>query len=279
MKPPQQLLKTIMQWTKTREDIHAVILIGSYAKKDKTDRLSDIDLCIYVADPTAYVNQRDWLSELAPVLLSFSEQEGDHAIVEAIHAGDMMVEYIFMPLSALDAMQDALPLHFEPGYQVLVDKDKRARKLPKASGGYPPPKAPTPEAFHDTVQQFWFHAHLVAKYLRRGELWRAKHYDWQLKQQVLRMMGWHAAQIGRQVSFTIYEGKHLQEWVDPATYTALMAAFGRFYPADSWRALDETIKLFTRLAKELAQTMNISYPQELQEHLTALIDDLQSNPK
>jgi len=40
MKPPQQLIKTITQWAKTREDIRALILIGSYAKRGKADRLS-----------------------------------------------------------------------------------------------------------------------------------------------------------------------------------------------------------------------------------------------
>lgn len=279
MKRPQQLIKTITQWAKSREDIRALILIGSYAKRGKTDHLSDIDLCFFVADPAAYVDRMGWLHELAPVRLAFSEGEGEQVIVRAMHEGDVMVEYIFMPLSALDAMQERLPLHFEPGYQILVDKDRRARKLPKAGGGYAPPEPPTPEIFINAVHRFWFHAHQVAKYLRRGELWRAKHYDWQLKQQLLHMMGWHAAQVGKQSSFTTYEGKRLQEWVEPGTTTALMAAFGRFYPADSWRALDETMKIFTRLAKELAQSMNFRYPQQLQEHLIALIDEMRSNPK
>ncbi len=279
MNPAAKFIKTIKGWAEDREDIRALILIGSHAQKGETDHLSDIDLCFFVTDTALFKESTAWLDDIAPTWLSFTEQEGGNIIIEALHEDGFLVEYIFFPISALEHMQKKLPTHFDLGFKVLLDKDKRTKGLPKASGGYSPPEPPTPEDFHQTIHRFWFNAHQVAKYIWRGELWRAKHYDWQLKGQLLRMMGWHAAQIGKQTAFTTYQGKALKKWIDPQTYTALMAAFGRFYPADSWRALDETVKLFTRLAKETAQTLDMAYPQELEDHLNAFIQDLESNPK
>ena len=92
------------------------------------------------------------------------------------------------------------------------------------------------------------------------------------------MMGWHALPKGRQEAFTAYEGKGLQTWIEPETFTSLMTVFGRFYPADSWRALEDTIKLFTRLSSEVAEILGIDTRDDLQEKFMPLIKDLQTNP-
>ncbi|HAF49140.1 MAG TPA: hypothetical protein DCL08_07885 [Anaerolineaceae bacterium] len=57
-----------------------------------------------------------------------------------------------------------------------------------------------------------------------------------------------------------------------------MTVFGRFYPADSWRALEDTIKLFTKLANEVAEVLGAHPQDDLQSKFMPLINDLQSNP-
>lgn len=279
MKAAEKLIKSITQWSKGREEVRALILLGSHARKTRTDRMSDIDLCLFVTNPADLIDDRVWLHQFAPVWASTTEQEGDHKIVNVIYEPGLMVEIGIYATDVLLGMQSALPQYMESGYAILVDKDKTARDLPKPSNTYIPPEDPTPELFHAVIQRFWFNVYNNAKYIWRGEYWRAKTCDWQLKQDLLQMMGWHAALCRGQTNFTIYKGKHLQEWTDPETYTALMSAFGRFYPADSWRALEETIKLFSRLAKEIAETLATDYPQTLEEYFTALITDLKSNPE
>ena len=278
MNSPEEFIQSITQWSNSQNDIRALILLGSHARKTRTDRMSDIDLCLFVTHPTDFVDEQTWLHQFAPVWVSVTEREGNHEVIKVIFDPGLMVEIGIYPPEALIEMQSALPPYLEPGYTVLVDKDKQARKLPKASRTYTPPEKPTPEAYLTVIQHFWFSAFNNAKYIWRGELWRAKTFDWQLKQDLLQMMGWHAALCRGQINFTAYEGKHLQDWTDPETNAALMGAFGRFNPADSWLALEETVRLFTRLSKEVAVTLEIDYPQELEANFVDLIADLQANP-
>lgn len=278
MDSPKKLLKNIEKWAKDQENIRAMILLGSYARKEGIDRLSDIYLHFYVQDPGYYIENEDWFRSFSPVWLAVLRQEEGHIIWQILYEGGLLVEFFIYPTNTLEKMAKSLPSHFDTGYKVLIDKDKLAKKLPKASGTAHPPKEPSKETFQNTLSDFWMNAYHVAKYLWRRDLWRAKHHDWLLKGNLLEMMGWHSLLIGRQQSFTTYQGKGLKGWIEPETFTSLMTVFGRFYPADSWRALEDTIKLFTALSQEVGKFLNSDPRLDLKDKFMPLIKDLQSNP-
>lgn len=278
MDNPRKLLKNIEKWAKNQPNIRTLILLGSHVHKGQTDPLSDIDLYIFVENLNDYKENQDWFKSFGPVWLTVLNDESDHITWKIIYEGGLLVEFFMYPITALETMHNKLPQHFEPGYDVLVDKDKRAKHLPQAVGTPQPPESPSVEMFQDCFSSFWLDAYHVAKYLWRRDLWRAKHHDWRLKNDLLQMMGWHAVLKGRQQAFTSYEGKGLQAWIDPETFTSLMTVFGRFYPADSWRALEDTIKLFTKLANEVAEVLGAHPQDDLQSKFMPLINDLQSNP-
>jgi len=278
MDNPKKLLKTIETWAKYQPNIRSLILLGSRVHKGLVDRLSDLDLTLFVENLSDFVDHEAWFKVFGPVWLAVLNDENDHAVWKVIYEGGLMVEYMIYPLKALKAMQENLPRQFEPGYVILVDKVQGAKQLPQARGNSQPPESPSPEVFQESLSIFWLDAYRVAKYLWRRDLWRAKHHDWQLKGNLLQMMGWHALLKGKQQAFTTYEGKGLQTWIEPETFTSLMTVFGRFYPADSWRALEDTIKLFTKLANEVAEALG-TYPRDdLQSKFLKLIKELQSNP-
>jgi aminoglycoside 6-adenylyltransferase len=179
----------------------------------------------------------------------------------------------------LDEIQKELPPYYVPKYKVLVDKDRFTRQFPKPEPTLSQIEKPTPEAFIEVLQQFWLDAYYAARYLWRGELWRTKHYDWDLKQTLLRMLGWHAALVHKKTFFSTHEGNHLSEWTEPGVYASLMPTFGRFYPADAWRALEETVRVFTQLAREVAPVVGVDYPENWEEKFMALKEDLKANPK
>jgi hypothetical protein len=56
-----------------------------------------------------------------------------------------------------------------------------------------------------------------------------------------------------------------------------MTAFGRFYPADSWRALEYSIKIYAKLATEVADTLQIDAREGLKDKFIGLIQDLKAN--
>lgn len=278
MIPASKLIKSIANWAKDQEDIRALVLIGSLTRKGKPDRLTRIGLTLFTNTPQKYIEQVDWVRDFGPVWLTVTKQDDGIQTREVIYEEGLETEFKILPTEEFNDMQYQLPWFFQRGYYVLVDKDKQGRKLPKPKGHFTPQEAPTPDLFHTTIKLFWFDAFQAAKYLWRGELWRVKHFDWSLKQHLLQMMVWHAVVCRKITDFTIYQGKHLQEWTDPETYIRLMTVFGRFYPADSWRALDETIKHFTKLSGEIASELEIDNLHPLSDRFKSLFEDLKSNP-
>lgn len=276
MTQAEPLIKSIKNWAEDQDDIRAVILLGSYASKKKTDPLSDVDLFLFTHHPERYLEDETWSDALAPVWLTLTQHEENAFQRTVIYDEGLMVEFSFFPGATLKEFQQSLPPELEPGYKVLVDKDKQARLLPKPVRKNIPPTRPAPAELHHTIAAFWKDAYLLAKYLRRDDLWRAKHYDWALKQHLLQVMSWHALICRRQDDFTDYQGKHIKEWADPDAYLTLMGAFGRFYPADSWRALDETIKIFRALSCEVAQALGTDSRNELAEKFSAWINSLKN---
>jgi len=274
-----KLLKSITKWAKVEDEIRVMVLLGSRVRKSAGDRMSDINLDLFVTDLAVYLEREDWLQLFGTAWLSTVEVEVDLVIRKVVYEDSPMVEFYFQPLEILAAIGEQLPPYYQPYYQVLVDKDKLTGQFSKAKGEIPAPESPTPEYIQAVLEQFWLDAYHAVKYLWRGELWRTKHYDWNLKQHLLRMMGWHAVVCRGESNFSVLEGKDLQAWTDPETYTALMTTFGRFYPADSWHALEETVKLFTRLAKDVAGELAVPYPQEWETKFTALAKELVAHPK
>ncbi len=153
MNSPEEFIQSITQWSNSQNDIRALILLGSHARKARTDRMSDIDLCLFVTHPTDFVDEQTWLHQFAPVWVSVTEREDNHNILKVIFDPGLMVEVGIYSLDSLVEMQSTLPPYLEPGYAVLVDKDKQARKLPKASRTYTPPENPTPEALLAVIQR------------------------------------------------------------------------------------------------------------------------------
>lgn len=274
----KKLLKSIEKWAKDQENIRAMLLLGSRSHKGETDRLSDIDLHLFVQNPGNYFENEDWFHSFGPVWLAVQGQDNVQPAWKIIYEDGLLVEFVISPTSTLKNLIDNLPPHFDPGYAVLIDKDKLASHLPKASGNARPPEKPSEETFQNTLSDFWLNAYHVAKYLWRRDLWRAKHHDWLMKGNLLEMMGWHSLLVGEQQSFTTYQGKAIKSWVDPEIFTSLMTVFGRFYPADSWRALEDTIKIFTKLSVDVGKALNIDPRLDLHDKFMPFIKDLQANP-
>jgi aminoglycoside 6-adenylyltransferase len=278
MTDAENLIKTIKKWAQSQDSIRSVILYGARVKKGSWDKYSDINLALFATELLQF-EQKNWTHAFAPVWLAVTQQKDETLVHQVIYEGGLRVNFRIYPAEKLTVFTKKLPLDMQSGYQVLLDKDKQTRGFPKAIGVFPKPTRPSPEMFQVTLESFWMTAHSLAKYLWRGDLWRVKHYDWQLKQHLLQMMGWHAHVCRGKVDFTTEEGAEIKEWTDPDTYISLMTVFGRFYPADSWRALEETIRRFNTLSEAVAQSLNTDNRPELTKHFTAWLDTLKNTPE
>ena len=62
------------------------------------------------------------------------------------------------------------------------------------------------------MEEFWFEAWHIPKYLKRNDLWVVKFRDWTMKQLLLRMLEWHAIATNGPALDISHIGVHMKDW-------------------------------------------------------------------
>jgi aminoglycoside 6-adenylyltransferase len=263
-------LEQILTWAGGQHDLIALIMTGSRARPDgDLDEFADYDLEIFSRQPAKYTEDSQWMNEIAPVwvFLPLTSSSRGCPTRLIIFEGGLKVDFSILPAEALEEMASSVALDelYEPGYRVLIDKTGVTAKLPAPSYRLPARKAPSEAEFRATIDEFWFEAYHIPKYLRRGDLWVVKHRDWTMKQMLLSMLEWHASAKGRDV-WDI--GLRMREWAMPDAWERMHQAFGRFDAQDSWRSFQAMVILFRETARNVADALGYHYPGDLDEAIS-----------
>jgi predicted nucleotidyltransferase len=95
------------RWAATEAGIHAIALIGSYARKTATE-VSDVDLIVVVSSPNIYLKYRQWTGLFGNVVREQTELYGKCNSLRVWYDEGMEVEYGFV-----DESWAALPVDDE----------------------------------------------------------------------------------------------------------------------------------------------------------------------
>lgn len=277
------VLASILRWAGAREDVAAVILTGSLARSDgSADAFSDIDLEIIAHEPRLLAEDDRWLSMIAdPIAVLHLQQDDGWPTRLAIYDDDVKdggvdggvkVDFTLAAPLRLQEMISSRTLNalYTRCYRVLLDKDSVTKDLPPPSGNVPRRSLPAEEELRRRVEEFWFEAFHVPKYLARGELFLVKQRDWTMKELLLEMMEWHALAHSPAPVDVWHLGARLRHWTDPETWHALLQrTFGHFDADDARRAFEETTTLYSRLAREVARKAGFPYPEAVEAKIRA----------
>ena len=303
----QQVLERLGGWGRSRPDVRAVVVVGSWARPvdHPVDQWSDVDILLITTDPGCYLCTTDWLKDVGHPWLTYVETpplggpeqrerrvvfevavEVDFAVVAS---RDMrLAAYVLAALRRFPLAVRALPGRIVDGLgaatevlwrgmRILVDKDGTAARLQRLIHRPPPRHPPSENDFLALVQRFWHGPIWIAKHLRRGELWRVKtlaeapgHLS------LLQMLEWHACARNGWDYDTWDRGRFLEEWADPRAVVALREVFGRYDADDTWRALFASMELFRWLATETATSLGYRYPVEVDQHVTDWVTGFRS---
>jgi aminoglycoside 6-adenylyltransferase len=158
------------------------------------------------------------------------------------------------------------------GFEFILDKDGLERSMRRDTLRPPQARLPTSDEFVSLCSDFLYHAMLAAKKLRRGELWVAKScIDCYMKDQLLRMLTWHARTKHGPGYDTWHNGRFLESRADHRAIDELHQAFAHYDEADIRRALSKTVELFGWVAKETAADLGYRYPDAADERVRAFI--------
>lgn len=275
------LLERFVAWAHTQPDIRGAFVLGSRARSERpADDWSDLDLVVCTSDPQRLLHSDDCLEALGTPWISFLEPAAAGGLLERrlLFAGGIDVDLIPLPVAAAQQfIEQGLPEEvadvIRRGAQIVLDKDGLLQRMTTLVGAPPTKQPPSPEAFGNLVNDFWYHAVWASKKLRRGELWTAKlACDGYMKRLLLTMLQWQAHTTHGWQSDTWHNGRFLEQWGDPHAVAALADAFAHYNEADVRRALFATMDVFRRLATETAERLGYVYPQQADTQVTRLVE-------
>ena len=262
--PSALLLQRVTVWAEEREDVVAAVLTGSSARGEHAvDEFSDLDVELFTTDPGLYSGYA-WLEELGQVMVCLPFEENERAYVTRLvfFEGGVKFDFQVRPAAHLDelARSPSADDIWGRGFRFLVDKVGAGSAIAPASITTPPNEPVSEEAFEATVNEFWFEAAHIPRYLLRDELWVVKFRDWTMKCDLLRMIEWYARANRGDDQDVWFIGAKMKSWAGEEVWADVQRVFARFDRTDSWRALLATIALFDRLTRRVADAHGFTCP-------------------
>lgn len=274
----------IIHWATNQESIRALLLVGSRARGENHDRLSDLDIVVFTTNPTEFTINNDWIATIKEPWITLPEsiqyKAQDYPTRLVIFSGGDKVDFTFFTMDVLEDLVKAksLPLEFNLGYQILLDKDGLAAKMAKPAIRDFEVTKPSEQQYLAIIEEFWFEACHVAKYAKREDLWPLKFRDsWICHGPLLKMIEWDA-QARRNWRFSPPpHGKDMSSWVDEEIWKELPACFAGFDVQESLKAFGKVVDLFRRLSKGVAAKLGYTYPEAVDQNITEFIASLGIN--
>lgn len=109
----------------------------------------------------------------------------------------------------------------------------------------------------------------AAKKLRAGRLYAAQRWYNAQREDVMRMVEWHARLTRNLPASTWYRDKYLEQWADPRVIAALPQIYAAYDAADLQRALFAMMDVFRWVAHETAEHLSYPYRQTSATKITA----------
>ncbi|MBK9124649.1 MAG: aminoglycoside 6-adenylyltransferase [Chloroflexi bacterium] len=271
--------RDIVAWAAGVDDVRAVLVTGSQARqRNPADAYSDLDLELFVRDD--FADHAAWIEQVkgyAPVWAVVEEQQDEQRGWLILYEGGLKLDFSTAPVSVLRQLVEEQRLwnsHLR-GYDILLDKDGLAARLPAPRPfDVPPFEPPDANAFSQAVDTYFYGAVYVAKQIARHNLWKVKWADQNQQNCLLTMLVWHAQATAAEPIDTWSRGDFMRSWVRDDIWGALHSVFAHFDAPSSWRALFSSIALYTRLARETAAQWAFDFPETRLSAITDYVEQL-----
>jgi aminoglycoside 6-adenylyltransferase len=271
----------LVQWANEQQLIRAVILTSSRAIPHAAlDLFSDYDVILVLSSIESFYVDRTWLGVFGPVLAVYRdpliEDKGlTRSAYVVQYENGLKIDFNLWPVELLQriARNERLPVEFDAGCKILVDKDNLTTALPSPTYAGYIPTPPTNTHYMELIEGFFLDTTYVAKFLWRDDMMAAKHIlDHSLKQEHLRpMLEWHA-EIEHQWSLKPGPyGRRLKQNVRPDLWAELESTYTGAGLEENWEALFRTVALMRRVATEVGKYLGYTYPHELEQRVVSYL--------
>lgn len=227
----------------------AAFLGGSFAG-GTADQYSDLDLYLVTAEDgyrSFFADRRQFMRALGDIVFCEDFSEFGFDMVVFIYADGLHGELALAPQS------NFLHIHGGP-YIKLVDKNGilQSTEFPY----YKPSLDAQREELRHAIYWFWRELLNCARSLARGHLWTTAAYVETLRRYVMTLL--------RQQYDSSVPDRRLQTLVPPEDRETVETTFPRMDARDLVRAMHALIRIYRKLAPDLARAQGIRYPDHLE---------------
>lgn len=287
---PQEkdVLEKLVAWGNAQPSIRAMILTSSLARPDgPVDLLSDYDLIFATTEAERFARDDAWVFDYGEPMVRWGDQGEMYGLTTyfrgVVYQDYIKIYYSIWPDALLERIsaQEALPEELDAGYRVLLDKDGRTATWKPPSYKAFIPARPTEAEYLAVIEEFWWNATYIAKSFWRDELVFAKWcLDCDTKQiSMLRMLEW-CFEIDHNWSVRPgVLGRRLKRLLSADIWSELASTYVGPEIEANWDALYRTAALFRRVAKEVGDALGYTYPQALDDRVSAYLKAVQELPQ
>lgn len=166
------LLEVIVAWARSDPNVIALVMTGSRARAGASpDGFADYDLEVIAEDVQALVRDDRWWRAFGTVWVYWFDEKPERPTRLIVYENAQKVDFALHGRERILKQRQKLTNLYDRGYRVLVDKEHLTADLPKPAGGFPVKSLPTQDKFTAVVNEFWFEAFHIPRYLVRDELW------------------------------------------------------------------------------------------------------------
>jgi lincosamide nucleotidyltransferase len=247
----------------------AGLLGGSFATGEG-DAFSDIDAVLFFSDETLPgLDQRAWLSQIAPLELYFDDDFGHHT---AIFANLVRAELHFEPASTMSIVESWRGLAWFRSLDdtLLVDRTGRLTQHLACLVG-PPPDPDSPARAQTLTANFLNALLFGVSVLARGEAARAL----ELLGMVHRSLLWMARLVERRTDHWPTPSRAVERDLSAAAYPRYVACTSSLEPQSLWRAYMASWTWGQELLQALLHRHGLAASQALLGKIDQRLADLQ----
>jgi len=270
LRTQEEVLKQFDEWARGNDVVRAALLTSTRANPEReTDFLSDYDIVVYVADLAPFGKDDRWLRAFGPVMVRWPYRPrpmpGEAGITRLVIFKDG-VRIDFHVTDETEIRPDT----YDDDYLVLIDKDNLTTGLRPPTHSEHLVKKPSREEYDTLVNEFWWNAHYVPKYLWRDELpFAASMLGQAVRDQYLQtVIEWS---IGLQNDWSVntgVRGRKFKRYLDAEIWSNYESTFAGPGIEDNWQAFFNAVALFRKMAKAVGEGLGYEYPSQVDVEMT-----------
>lgn len=283
MRTEKEVLSHFKKWARKNDLIRAAVLTSSRANPEaEVDFLSDYDIELYVSDLSGFKKSDEWLNEFGSIMVrwpfkprSTGFKDGNWITRLVLFNDGVRIDFQITDHSKIK--RDA----YDNGYQVLIDKDGITEELEKPTYSEYIIKKPEQEEYETLVNEFWWNAYYVPKYLWRDQLPFAKYMlDYTLRYSFLhKIIEWY---IGLGNGWSVETGafgKKFKEYLDAELWSEWKKTYAGADLEENWEAFFRMTDFFRKLAKIIATDLDYNYPDQVDKRVSEFCREIRKKKR